>query len=149
VARDYGYLRTNKTIVVGGTGPYIEIMPVNPGWVYVPVYDPLVVFAAPRPGFFVGGAINFGFGFAVGAAFRPWGWGYNRFGWSSHTVIVNNVTWNRTIVNRTTYVHPYAGVQRYEAPRRVETHTVVQRSEAEREGFRNGRVVKEEHRGRR
>jgi hypothetical protein len=146
LARDYGYLRTNKTIVVS-SGPYIEIAPVNPGWVYVPVYDPLVVFAPPRPGFFVAGAINFGFGFAIGPAFRPWGWGYNRFAWNTHTVVVNNVTWNRTWVTRNTYVHPYT-VQRYEAPRRVETHQLVERSEHEREAFRTGHPVREEHRGR-
>jgi hypothetical protein len=143
LARDYGYLRTNKTIVVS-SGPYIEIVPVNPGWVYVPVYDPLVVFAPPRPGFFVAGAINFGFGFAIGPALRPWGWGYNRFVWNTHTVVVNNVTWNRTYVTRNTYVHPYT-VQRYEAPRRVETHQLVERSEREREAFRTGHAVREEH----
>jgi hypothetical protein len=148
LARDYGYLRSNRTIVVS-TGPYIEIAPVNPGWVYVPVYDPLVVFAPPRPGFFVAGAINFGFGFAIGPAFRPWGWGYNRFAWSSHTVVVNNVTWNRTYVTRNTYVHPYTAVQRYEPAGRVETHQLVERNDREREAYRTGHVVKEEHRGRR
>ena len=39
-------------------------------------------FIAPRPGFFVGGAIRFGFFVNVGVAFRPWGWGYNRFDWA-------------------------------------------------------------------
>ena len=42
-ARDYGYLRTNGQVVVAG-GPYITIMPVNPAFVCVPVYDPLIVF---------------------------------------------------------------------------------------------------------
>jgi len=148
LARQYGYLRTNPTIVVGGTGPYIEITPVNPAFVCVPVYDPLVVFAPPRPGFVVGGAINFGFGVSIGVAFRPWGWGYNRFVWNSHTVIVNNAPWHRTWATRTTYVHPYT-VQRYEAPRRVETHQLVGRSEAEREAVRSGREMHEEHRGKR
>ena len=46
-ARDYGYLRTNAQVVVAG-GPYITIMPVNPAFVCVPVYDPLIVFA-PAP----------------------------------------------------------------------------------------------------
>ena len=73
-ARDYGYLRSNGQIVVGG-GPYITIMPVNPGFVVVPYYDPGIVFFAPRPGFVVGGAIRFGFGVTLGGFFRPWGWG--------------------------------------------------------------------------
>ncbi len=54
-ARDFGYLRSNAQIVVGG-GPYITIDPVNPGYVVVPYYDPGIVFFAPRPGFFVGAA---------------------------------------------------------------------------------------------
>jgi hypothetical protein len=151
-AWDYGYLRSGPQVVVNN-GPYIEIAPMNPGYVVVPYYDPLVVYARPRPGFFVGGAINFGFGVSIGAAFRPWGWGYNRFGWSNHTVIINNNTWNRTWVNRTTYVHPYAAVPRPayvaprpSAPRYVEQHQLHERSERERENMRTGREHVEEHR---
>ncbi len=73
-AYDYGYLRTNQAVVVA-PGPYITIMPVNPGFVVVPAYSPGIVFAAPRVGFAVGAAIRFGFGVAIGLAFRPWGWG--------------------------------------------------------------------------
>src|ERR1700688_3133388 len=68
-ARDYGYLRSNAQIVVGG-GPYITIMPANPDFVVVPAYDPGIVFFAPRPGFFVGGGIRFGFGVSIGGFFR-------------------------------------------------------------------------------
>lgn len=144
-ARDYGYLRSGPQVVVSN-GPYIEIMPVNPGFVVVPYYDPLIVYAAPRPGFFVGGAINFGFGVSIGAAFRPWGWGASRFGWGGHTVIINNNNWNRTWVNRTTYVHPYT-VQRYaNVPRVEERHEIHAQSVQEREAIRGGRVVREEHR---
>jgi hypothetical protein len=38
-ARDFGYLRSNGQIIVG-SGPYITIAPVNPGFVVVPYYDP-------------------------------------------------------------------------------------------------------------
>jgi hypothetical protein len=69
-AHDYGYLRSNGQVVVSA-GPYITIMPVNPAFVCVPVYNPAVVFVAPRPGFFVGGAIGFGFGISLGFAFAP------------------------------------------------------------------------------
>ena len=60
-AYDYGYLRTNPQVIVGG-GPYITIAPVNPAFIVVPYYSPAVVFVAPRAGFVVGGAIRFGFG---------------------------------------------------------------------------------------
>ena len=145
-AYDYGYLRTNPQIVVT-PGPYIVIAPVNPAFIYVPVYDPLVVYAPPRPGFFVGGAIRFGWGFGITAGFRPWGWGYNRFDWDRRAVVINNNIWNRTYVNRGTYVHPYT-VQRYAPDRRFEGHELHEQSPRERESYRGGRERVEEHGGR-
>jgi len=149
-AYNYGYLRSNPQVVVHA-GPYIEIVPVNPAFVCVPYYDPLVVFAPPRPGFFIGGAINFGFGVTIGGWFRPWGWGYNRFVWNSRTVIINNERWNRTWVNRGTYVHPYREVPRYAPGARVnEHHELIERSAREREAAHGGHPMHEEHtRGRR
>src|ERR1700675_2872895 len=64
-AKDYGYLRSNGQVIVKG-GPYIEILPANPAFICVPSYDPLVVFAPPRPGFAVGAAISFRFGVTIG-----------------------------------------------------------------------------------
>jgi Protein of unknown function (DUF3300) len=146
IAERYGYLRSNGQIVVTG-GPYISINPVNPDVLYVPYYDPLIVFAPPRPGFFVGGGIRFGFGIGLGVAFRPWGWGYSRFGWGEHAVFINNSRWNRTWVNRGTYVHPYE-IHRYEGARAPERHELHERSPREREGERRGRQVEEHRRGR-
>jgi hypothetical protein len=148
---EYGYLRSNPQVVVGN-GPYITIMPVNPGYIVLPYYDPAVVFYAPRPGFFVGGAIGFRFGVTIGAAFRPWGWGYNRFDWGGHAVFLNNARWGRTWANRTTYVHPYAGVRRFApvAGRPAvshEAHELHGRSENEKQAFRSGHERVEEHRG--
>ena len=146
-AYNYGYLRTNQAIVVA-PGPYITIMPVNPGFIVVPAYNPGVVFLAPRVGFVVGAAIRFGFGVAIGLAFRPWGWGFGwtHFDWGHHAMIVNNHAWGRTWVNRTSYVHPYA-VRRYApaAPRPQERHALERRSAQERSAAREGRAVKEEH----
>ncbi len=147
-AYDYGYLRSNTTVEVGA-GPYITIMPVNPGFVVVPAYSPGIVFAAPRAGFVVGAAIRFGFGVAIGLAFRPWGWGFGwtHFDWGHHVVFVNNHPWGRTWVNRATYVHPYA-VRRYApaGPRPAEHHELERRSQQERADARAGHAVKEEHR---
>lgn len=143
-AWDYGYLRTNPQIIVNN-GPYIEILPANPGFIALPYYDPLIVFAPPRPGFFIGGAISFRFGVTIGAAFRPWGWGVNRFAWNTHAVFINNARWDRTWVNRRTYVHPYANVHRYEGARPPERHELHQRSERERQAARSGRERVEEH----
>ncbi|HLI86724.1 MAG TPA: DUF3300 domain-containing protein [Bryobacteraceae bacterium] len=147
LAYQYGYLRSGPQIVVT-PGPYITIMPANPAFIYVPVYNPAIVFVRPRPGFVVGGAISFGWGFSITAAFRPWGWGvgFARFDWGAHRVFVNNVVWNRTWVNRNVYVHPYA-VQRYEPARRVEGHELHEPTPREREAYRSGRRV-EEHQAR-
>jgi hypothetical protein len=146
-AYNYGYLRSNPSIVVA-PGPYITIMPANPAFVVVPAYSPAIVFAAPRIGFAVGAAIRFGFSVAIGLAFRPWGWGlgFTHFDWGHHVVIVNNRPWGRTWVNRATYVHPYA-VRRFapSAPRPPERHELQRRSPQEREAAKAGRAVKEEH----
>jgi hypothetical protein len=144
-AKDFGYLRSNGQIVVSG-GPYIAIAPVNPAFIPVPYYDPLVVYAAPRPGFVVGAAIGFGFGVTIGTFFRPWGWGYSRFDWGGHGFFINNRPWGRVWTNRTVYAHTYrGGVQRWDAGRRVEGHELIRRNEHERAAAREGRARVEEH----
>jgi hypothetical protein len=142
-AMRYGYLRSNPQVVVGA-GPYVTIMPVNPGFMVVPYYNPAVVFFAPRPGFVVGGAINFGFGIGIGGFFAPWGWGLNRWDWGAHRLFINNAPWGRTWANRGAYVHPYAGVRRYSAAPPAERHEVIRRSPAERAAPRGG-GGREEH----
>lgn len=146
-AREFGYLRSDPEVIVGG-GPYITILPARPDFLCVPYYDPAVVFAAPRPGFFVGAGISFRFGVALGPVFRPWGWGYNRIGWGERAVFINNTRWGRTWVNRGTYVHPYA-MERFGRPREAEWHDhheLVGRSERERSAERFGHERVEEHR---
>jgi len=148
-ASDFGYLRSNGQIVVSG-GPYIEISPARPDFVVVPYYDPAIVFVAPRPGFFVGGAIRFGFGVPIGGFFRPWGWGYNRFDWGARRVIINNNVWGRTWVNRGGYVHPYEGLRRPgPGPRVEERHQLQQRDQRERQAPQRGDRRVEDHRERR
>lgn len=144
-ARDFGYLRTNGQIIVSG-GPYIEIAPVNPAVIYVPYYDPLIVFARPRPGFVLGRGITFGFGIAIGPVFRPWGWGGNRIVWNSHTVIINNAEWRRGWGNRGAYAHPYEIRRPGPPPRIEEHHELRERSDRERAAERNGGRRVEDHR---
>jgi hypothetical protein len=136
-AKDFGYLRSNDQIVVN-SGPYIDIEPVDPGYICVPAYDPLVVFWPPRPGFVVGGAISFGFGIHIGLAFRPWGWGAARFDWGGHALFIHDRPWGRVWGNRGVYVHPYPDVHRWEPARRTEGHSLIRRSEEERHAARFG-----------
>lgn len=113
-ALQYGYLQSGPQMQVLDDGGYIDILPVG-GYMYVPTYDPYVVFARPRPGFFVGGAIRFGGGFR-------WIGGYNRFDWRSHEVFVNRRVWTPP-------------VRAYEPPR---TGFEQWRSEDHRPGFTGG-----------
>ncbi len=143
-AKDFGYLRSNGQVVVSG-GPYITIDPVDPAFICVPAYDPLIVFAAPRPGFFIGGAISFGFGINLGVAFAPWGWGVTRFDWGAHAVFIAGHPWGRTWANRAVYAHPYGpGVRRWEPARRAESHPLIRRDEAERRAAREGHARPQE-----
>jgi hypothetical protein len=79
---------------------YIEIEPVDPGVLYVPIYDPDVVYgpwAYPAyrpfywhpPGYVSAGVIGFGAPFAVGAAL----WAH--YNWQSRHVDINVANFNR------------------------------------------------------
>jgi hypothetical protein len=105
-AQQYGYLQSGPQMQVVDDGGYIDIEPVA-GYMYVPIYDPYIVFARPRAGFFVGGAIRFGAGF-------HWAGGFNRFNWRSHEVVVNRRVWTPPV--RRNYVQPPRPVE----PRRFE-----------------------------
>jgi hypothetical protein len=130
---------------------YFRVIPLrsqrgmNPDFIVVPAYDPLVVFAPPPPGFFVGGAIAFGFGVRLGAWFRPWGWGECRIGWGEHAIFINNVRWERGWRNRAVYVHDYPRIHRWVRADRIEHHELFRRSAAERAAARGGFAFHEAH----
>src|SRR5215472_16946328 len=110
-AQGTGNLKTNaqsvvKTETVGGgtAGPskqVIEIQQANPDVVYVPSYDPTVVYgAAPGeypyypytyPGYVPGTALMWGAGVALGAAaWGAWGGHWGNCDWNHGDVNVNN-----------------------------------------------------------
>ena len=119
-ASNFGYLQDcpQYRVIVSGPG-IIEIVPVDPAFYFLPVYDPLIVFGRPRVALAVG--ITFGPRIAVGTAFARWGWGRSGFGWASHTMVLDGRPWVRTRENHETYRHPYA-VPRQQAGPRVERH---------------------------
>lgn len=104
----YGYLRSSPYDTVTDNGGYYEIAPVNPAYIYVPAYNPGIVFGPPGPGIRIGAAIGFGPAVVLGAAFAPWGWVHPYFLWGSHGIFFDNVPWGRTWVNRGYYRQPYA-----------------------------------------
>jgi len=122
-AMGYGYLTPNDCMNVTSSGGYIQILPVDPNVVYVPYYDPVVVFAPPRPGFAIGGAIHFGPGITIGAAFGGWGWWLGSgFAWPSHTILIDRRPWGRVWVNRSAFIHPYVHPWVRPVGPRVEVH---------------------------
>src|SRR5438128_4070421 len=118
-ARQAGKLNSNEQENVSTQGNTIVIEPANPDVVYVPAYDPWLVYGAPiiaYPGwvpvpgiFFAGPAISFGFGFGIGF-FGGFGWGWHNWGydWHGRRVIYNHNTYSshsRTIINRGNFNH--------------------------------------------
>jgi hypothetical protein len=116
-ARKAGKLNSNEQEKITTQGSTIVIEPANPDVVYVPAYDPWLVYGAPIvafpgwypvPGiFFAGPAISFGFGFGIGF-FGGFGWGWNHWGydWHGRSVIYNHNTYvshSRTIINRNNF----------------------------------------------
>jgi hypothetical protein len=108
-----------QTVIVQPPAQTIVIQSAQPDVVYVPSYNPTVVYGAPvavYPGYSTGamvatGLISFGLGVAVGAAINNngcCGWGYNSWncGWHNNTVVYNHNTYvsnSNTFVNRNNY----------------------------------------------
>jgi len=83
LARSAGNLETNRQQQIIDQGPYIQIVPMQPQYIYVPMYDPYAVYYRGGYGFgggFGGNLVSFGAGFAIGA------WLNDDFDWGRHRV---------------------------------------------------------------
>jgi hypothetical protein len=113
-ARKAGHLSSNDQEQVTTQDNTVVIEPADPDVVYVPGYDPWLVYGFPivaYPGwypvpgiFFAGPEIYFGLGFGIGY-FGGFGWGWHNWGydWHGRSVMFNHNTYishSRTIVNR-------------------------------------------------
>jgi uncharacterized membrane protein YgcG len=99
-AQAAGNLQTTAQQTVSTQGADIDIEPTNPDLVYVPAYDPWLVYGAPiiawpgwyaYPGIWFGGPyLSFGVGIPIGffAGFA-WGWPHWGFDWRHHFVRFN------------------------------------------------------------
>jgi Protein of unknown function (DUF3300) len=100
-ARNAGHLNSNDQEKVTTQGKTIIIEPANPQVVYVPAYDPWLVYGAPIiaypgwypvPGIFWGGiGLSFGIGFGIGffGGFG-WGWGHWGYDWHGHSAFFDH-----------------------------------------------------------
>jgi hypothetical protein len=96
-----GNLKSGSQIkVIQESSQTIIIQPANPQVVYVPTYNPTVIYGAPvvTPGYSAGdvaaaAVLSFGVGIAVGSMIHGgccgWGWGGWSTNWHSSTVIYN------------------------------------------------------------
>ncbi|HEY1269574.1 MAG TPA: DUF3300 domain-containing protein [Candidatus Binatia bacterium] len=118
-AQKAGNLQTTEQQKVVVEQQVIKIEPANPQVVYVPTYNPTVVYGAwaypaypPYPvypagyvaGAAVAGAVGFASGVALGAA---WGYAWGGADWHNHKVKVNinqNINYN-TKINRNNYTN--------------------------------------------
>ena len=116
-AQEAGNLKTTPQQTVTTEGSTIVIQPANPEVVYVPAYDPWVVYGDPvvawpgwypYPGiWFDGPFLSFGFGFGIGW-FGGFGWGWGGWGcdWHHHYVTHDHGRYysgSRTFYNRSSY----------------------------------------------
>lgn len=116
-AQQSGNLQSTPQQTVSTQGSTIVIQPAQPDIVYVPAYDPWVVYGypvAPWPGWypfpgiwFGGPSLFFGVGFGIGFfGGYPWGWGgwgfdwHNRYAYYNHNRYYSRST---TFYNRNTY----------------------------------------------
>jgi hypothetical protein len=121
---NYGYLRPTPYDDVVNADGYIQIVPVNPAYLYVPLYNPAIVFAAPRAGLVVSAGIHFGPSVVIGPAFAPFGWVGVGIGWRTHALLIGGAPWGRTWGNRRFYTAPYARAYRPGPGPRIGDHQV-------------------------
>ena len=116
-ARKAGHLDSNEQEKVTTQGNTIVIEPSNPDVVYVPAYDPWLVYGYPvapwpgwypYPGIWFGGPfVSFGLGFGIGfyGGFG-WGWGHWGCNWHGGYVAYNHGRYysrSNTFYNRNNY----------------------------------------------
>jgi hypothetical protein len=132
-AQQAGYLRSTPQQYVYDNGGLITIVPVNPGVVFVPYYNPWRIYGgwvSPYAGFYVapappGIAIGIGLGFAaVGISlglFAHYGWGFNSWSpnWRGGVVVYNHATYisrSVTVINHGNFGAYNRGVFEHAGP---------------------------------
>jgi hypothetical protein len=128
-AQATGNLKTTPQQTVTEQGPDVDIQPADADVVYVPAYDPWLVYGYPvvawpgwypYPGIWFGGPyLSFGAGFGIGwfGGFG-WGWGHWGFDWRNHSVLFDHGRYysrSRTFYNRSNFYR--AGGERGGRPR--------------------------------
>ncbi|MFZ0479965.1 MAG: DUF3300 domain-containing protein [Terriglobales bacterium] len=122
-AEEAGNLKTTPQLKVSDQDSTIDIEPADPDVVYVPAYDPWLIYGYPvvawpgwypYPGIWFGGPyLSFGVGFGIGwfGGFG-WGWGHWGFDWHNHAVLFDHSRYasrSTTFYNRSNFYRGGAG----------------------------------------
>ncbi len=113
-AQTAGYLQSSAQQIVSAQGATIIIAPAQPSVVYVPVYNPTVVYGTwpyasyppvyypPPPAYGMGNALLHGMAFGAGVAISAslWGWASPNWGHGNGNVNVNVNRYNNINVHR-------------------------------------------------
>jgi len=156
-AKQAGNLQTTDQEKVSTHGQDIFIEPTSTEVVYVPEYDPWLVYGYPLavfpgwypyPGLFLGGpGIAFGLGFGVGF-FGGFGWGWNHWGFDWHgggRVVYNHNTYishSRTIVNRNAFHSSRANFDRSASFRGSSSRAMSGMHSSAFSGFSHGGIAR-------
>jgi hypothetical protein len=112
-AQSAGNLKSTAQQTVTNDGPVVIVQPAQPTTVYVPVYNPSVVYGPwpypayppvyypPPPGYVSATALAAGLAFGAGVAIAGGLWGVGSPNWRYGNVNVNVNRWNSVNVNRT------------------------------------------------
>ena len=116
-AQAAGNLKSTDQQTVSSNDSTIQIAPANPEVVYVPAYDPWLIYGYPivawpgwypYPGIWFGGPyLSFGVGFGIGFfGGYGWGWGHWGFDWHNHYAVFNHtryISHSTVFYNRDAY----------------------------------------------
>lgn len=123
-AYNHGHLQTNEQVKVIKEKAII-IEPVQKEYVYVPVYNPHIVYYVYSNGY---PGLRYRTGVWVGSYYDYWGWGTSRFEWDTHLIYVHDYRWyhNRPLPPRHPRHHnppPPPRHNHYVAPARHDSYT--------------------------
>jgi hypothetical protein len=166
-AQDSGNLKTTPQLKVTDQDSDIDIEPGDPDVVYIPAYDPWLIYGYPivawpgwypYPGIWFGGPyLSFGIGFGIGwyGGFG-WGWGHWGFDWHNHYAVYNHGRYfsgSRTFYNRNNFnrgvahggaFHPGVGARPFEGNRQAARGYAAPHGES---GVRSGAFSGYDHGG--
>ena len=89
-AYDHGHLQSNEQVKIIKEKTII-IEPVRREYVYVPMYNPHVVYYVYSNGY---PGLRYRTGVWIGSYYDYWGWGTSRFEWDTHIIYVHDYRWH-------------------------------------------------------